>query len=579
MSNSTFPCKAVLVAAPHSGSGKTIICRGLTAALSALGLKVQTFKTGPDYIDPAHLTAASKRPCHNLDIWLMGEAACKDLWQRQTSVPPDALEWGAPDLALIEGVMGLYDGVGSTAEASSAHLARLLNVPVLLVVDVKGMGNSCSALVKGFMEFEGAPALAGLILNRVGSPAHAALLTASLQKTFGASAPPVLGALPVDPNIVVPERHLGLLTPEELAAKASIQKQDLPQNTGQNPNQNPDHSAPNADTALQNALSAWIGDNIDLQAFMQALPPVLSNRQEGPSASAPLAFSSFSDPASGSASGSCSQILNPICPKALRLAVARDRAFCFYYAENLRLLREAGFELVFFSPLQDSALPENTAGIYIGGGYPELFAKQLSCNAAMLNAIRAFSRAGGPVYAEGGGYVYLCEGLAILNAGPNAEPPALPMGKPGARPVSYPGKQIYPLLGCLPGVCEFAARRQALGYREALCLIDTILGAAQTRLRGHELRYCFLNESLPPNFEPMPSTPAPLVPVSLVPVSLVHGQAQKNPALFQLTDRQGQVSLAGSARHSTCGSFLHLHFASNPRVAENFYLACAEALG
>ena len=146
MSNSTFPCKAVLVAAPHSGSGKTIICRGLTAALSALGLKVQTFKTGPDYIDPAHLTAASKRPCHNLDIWLMGEAACKDLWQRQTSVPPDALEWGAPDLALIEGVMGLYDGVGSTAEASSAHLARLLNVPVLLVVDVKGMGNSCSAL-------------------------------------------------------------------------------------------------------------------------------------------------------------------------------------------------------------------------------------------------------------------------------------------------------------------------------------------------------------------------------------------------------------------------------------------------
>lgn len=531
MSNSTPNFKAALLAAPHSGSGKTIICRGLTAALCNAGFKVQTFKTGPDYIDPAHLAAASKRPCHNLDIWLMGEAGCRDLWLRETGLTPykprpntPGPVFGLPDLALIEGVMGLYDGVGSSAEASSAHLARLLNVPVILIVDVKGMGNSFSALVKGFMEFEGAPAFAGIILNRVGSSAHAALLQASLQSALGKNAPPVLGALPVDPALAVPERHMGLLTPEELNSK-SVQ------------------SGENADQALQTALTRWIGSHIDLKALVQALPSPQSLTEtpcmEPEASTSPRPYllpPEHNPPQPLSPQATLPRAALTFAPKSrLCLAVARDRAFCFYYEENLSLLREAGFELRFFSPLHDTSLPANSAGLYLGGGYPELFAATLSRNTSLLNSIRDFCAAGKPVYGEGGGYVYLCQSLTV--------------------PAPNPGEaaQTYPLLGCLPGRCEFAAKRQALGYRQATCLVNSPLGQANTLLRGHELRYCFLQDA-----PPAPNT-------------------NQGNALFQLEDRQGHLSLAGSAHGNICASFLHLHFASNPAIVKNFYQACLRA--
>src|SRR5579859_2311063 len=335
------PLSAIVVAGTHSGVGKTSVTLGLIGALRRRGLTVQPFKVGPDFIDPLHHQHASGRPARNLDGWMLDPETNLERFARATA---DA------DVAVIEGVMGLFDGSeGKSDRGSTAEMAKLLGLPVLLVIDASAMARSAAALIHGFTSFDRHLRVAGVILNNVGGEIHAGMIRDAV-----AGAVPMLGALPRAKDLVVPERHLGLHLPYE------------------------------ARTGYVEQLATLIETHIDLDAL-------LSNSviERLPVAATP-----------------------PAVPPKARLAVARDEAFCFYYTDNLELLEQAGAELVRFSPI-DEPLPENIDGIYLGGGYPELHADKLSDNKPTRDAIREFASAGGPIYAECGGLMYLADTLDL----------------------------------------------------------------------------------------------------------------------------------------------------------------------
>ncbi len=474
----------MLIAAPMSGSGKTSICRGLVAALAGGGaggaLKVQAFKMGPDYLDPLHLEAASGAACYNLDPWMMGKEACRELFERNTG------RAGGPDLAVVEGAMGLYDGPDPASNAgSSADLAKLLGIPVLLIVDIAGQARSAAAVVKGFLDFDPELRVAGVILNRAGSKNHAALVTAALAEALPQV--PVFGCLPVRGELDLPGRHLGLRPPGPEAQDKTA------------------------------ALARWVGEHVDLAALLAALP-------ELPGKAAPETNADRLKALSGP----------EFAPVRPRLAVSRDEAMFFLYLENLERLNAAGAELVFFSPLADAALPDGCSGLYLCGGYPELYARELSANRAMLDSVRGFLARGGPVYAECGGYMYLMAKLEDA-AG-----------------------EAWPLVGHFPWSCRMAPCRQALGYREVRALVPSCLGPAGTSARGHEFHYSMAFE---PELGPIPPADAPAEQVVRL-FAAGDGAARSQPPL-------------GVRLGSAAASYAHLHFASNPDLAHNFVAACA----
>lgn len=339
----------LLIAGTHSGAGKTTLATGLMAALVSRGLQVQGFKVGPDYIDPGYHSLATGRPPRNLDVWLQGEERIAALFANSAQ---------GTDVVVVEGVMGLFDGIRNTrGQGSSAHIAKLIQIPVVLVIDGKGQARSAAALVQGFAAFDPAVNLAGVIINRVSSPAHYQGLKAAIEEEAGL---PVLGALPLDKGLSVSERHLGLVPAVER------------RRAGQD------------NQAYLARLGQLISDNLDLDrllALAQAAPP--------------LAATGTGHAESGSAKAT--------------IAVARDEAFHFYYQDALETLQSQGARLVEFSPLYDEKLPAETDGLYIGGGFPEEFVMELACNICMMNSIRRFCSAGRPIYAECGGLMYLCE--------------------------------------------------------------------------------------------------------------------------------------------------------------------------
>ena len=334
--------KAVLprlvIAATQSGSGKTTIVTGLLAALRARGLVVQSFKVGPDYIDPGYHALASGRPAHNLDTWLTPAEIVPALF---------AAEAAGADLAVIEGVMGLYDG-GRQGVSSTAAIAKLLDAPVLLVIDAKSMGASAAAIAQGFRDYDPEVKLAGVILNRLGSDTHEAMI----REAMAAIGIEVYGALRRDDALRMPERHLGLLPVQENEERQVVQ-----------------------------AMGQAIGRQLDIAAIRRLA------QQAAPLAVPGLAAADAPE-------------------KRCRIGVARDEAFSFYYPTSLQVLERLGAELVPFSPLHDTALPA-VDGLLLGGGFPEMFASQLAANAAMRLAIRQQAEAGMPIYAECGGYMYL----------------------------------------------------------------------------------------------------------------------------------------------------------------------------
>ncbi len=337
----------LIVAGTASGAGKTTFTVGLARALRAKGLKAAVFKCGPDYLDPTYHARAAGEPCHNLDGWMMGRAAVLATFARAAR--------GA-DLALIEGVMGLFDGASPAAEeGSTAEIAKWLKAPVILLADVSGMARTVAAIVHGCATFDPELQLAGLVCNRVGSRSHLEILREAVRST------PVMGGLPNDHALAFPQRHLGLHTADERTAPESV-------------------------------LAGWgkiVGQWCDLDAILAAAR-----------AAPPLAHQGWAEAPAWPA---------PRC----RIGVAFDEAFHFYYEDNLRRLEFLGAELVRFSPIADARLPE-VDGLYIGGGYPEAHAAALSANRPMRREIAAFAASGRTVYAECGGLMYLCAAIRTL---------------------------------------------------------------------------------------------------------------------------------------------------------------------
>lgn len=340
----------LIIAAPSSGGGKSVVAAGLMAAF-AQRLRVQGFKVGPDYIDPMYHAAATGRPARNLDAWMLPPSIVRRDFLRAAA---------QAELSLIEGVMGFFDGSGTDPlDGSTAHMAQLLEAPVVLVVDCARMSVGAAAVVHGFHTFTPKVNIAAVVCNRVGGERHAAWLREAVER-YGL---PVLGCLPDLPDLKVPERHLGLLTVAE---------------------------RPRAVQTFLAAAGAAMARYLDLDALLKlarSAPPL-----------APEAADAGASPMFAGG-------------LPTRIGVARDEAFCFYYEDNLDALRRHGAEIQPFSPLRDAALPDNVAGLYFGGGYPELYAERLSANAAMRAAVADAYGRGMPIYAECGGLMYLTEAI------------------------------------------------------------------------------------------------------------------------------------------------------------------------
>ncbi|UQS26786.1 cobyrinate a,c-diamide synthase [Amycolatopsis thermalba] len=383
----------VVIAAPASGHGKTTIATGLMAALRARGLTVSGHKVGPDFIDPGYHSLATGRPPRNLDPFLQGEDLLAPLLRHGSA--------GA-DIAVIEGVMGLFDGqLGTEGYASTAHVARLLGAPVVLVVDASAASRSVAAMVLGFAHFEPGVQIAGVILNKLGSPRHEEEIRAALVRT----GIPVLGALRRSDDIHAPSRHLGLVPAAERDAES---RELLPK------------------------LAAWVSDGVDLEAIVRVA-------RSAPSLTAPAW-----EP-TGSYSG----------PRRV-VAAAAGPAFTFRYTETVELLAASGVDVVDLDPLHDKALPEGCAGLYFGGGFPEVHVEDLSANAPLREELAAAIRRGMPVVAECAGLLYLCRELDGL-----------------------------PMVGALDASAVMT-RRGALGYRTASAVQDHLLARAGERVTGHE---------------------------------------------------------------------------------------------
>ena len=444
--NSDF-LSAFLLGGVNSGSGKTTLAAALLRALRRRGIDVAPFKCGPDYIDPSFHRQAAGRASFNLDPCFHAGAALRSAFARSAATA---------DAAVVEGVMGLFDGTcPGTRAGSAAEIAARLGLPVVLVVNARGISGSIAPLVKGFCEWDPEVRIVGVIADFTGSARHGQLLADALRT---AGLPPLLGRFDRNEAWRLPERHLGLTTGT-------------------------------LDDALLDRMADAAEESIDLDRLLELA------RIPRPAAVVSAAAQATS---------------------GLRLGVAQDEAFHFYYEENFELLRERGVELVFFSPLHDRDLPPELDGLWFGGGYPELFAETLAANDAMLDAVRSFAASGRVVWGECGGFLYLLAGLT---------------GFDGVR---------YPMLGLLPGEGKMHSRLSALGYREAVTAADGLFGPAGTRIQGHEFHYS--SAELPAGTQPF----------------------------FHARTLHGETSEAGSVHNRIAGSYLHLHFASNPAALDHF---------
>ena len=458
---------SLLIAGTHSGVGKTTITLALMATLKKKGLRVQGFKVGPDYIDPSHHTTATGIPSRNLDTWMMGPEACLELFTRAAR---------EADISVIEGVMGLYDGHSDgTGAGSTAHLAKLLGVPVILVLDAKGLGQSAAAMALGYKLLDPEILLAGVILNNVASKTHLEYLKKPIEGQAGL---PVLAYMEKDTNLRIPERHLGLPPSQELVGAR--------------------HAVPLLYGDLAERL-IWLGKKtpLEIAGLARGLPP-----------QRPKVFS-------------VGRGHPPEVDRAPTIALARDEAFHFYYQDNLDLLRSLGAQLLPFSPLRDSTLPRETDLIYIGGGFPELYASQLEANLPMREAIRQAAEKGVAIYAECGGLMYLLERL-----------------------INFEGRS-YDMCGIFSGASQMGKKRQSLGYVTARAREDNLLCKRGETLRGHVFHW------------------SRLVDVSKDSQKFAYG-------LEKCTgDVPANLGQDGLQKDNVLASYVHVHFAQNPALAMN----------
>ena len=433
--------KGVLIAGTHSGVGKTTVSMGIMAALKHRQLTVQPYKVGPDYIDPSHHTAICGRPSRNLDTYMMGT---EEVRRTVAGTAADA------DIVVVEGVMGLFDGIDSTEIASSAHVAKTLNLPVILVINVHGMSRSTAAILKGYSEFDPEVRIAGVILNQVGSPRHAELVRNSLPGNI-----PIIGTIPRKKDIEVPSRHLGLYMAHE---------KDY--NTEE--------------------MAAFIEENVDLDAVLELAEPCSVPEFENLEKT----------------------------ETELKIGVAWDPAFCFYYQDMFDAFRKYGAEIAFFSPMAGE-LPE-LDGIYLGGGYPELYAEILE-NSETTRKLKGLASDGLPIYAECGGLLYLCGTYEVED-------------------------RTYKLADVVPANTRMTNRLKALGYTEARPLDRNF---SSHNIRGHEFHY-----------------------------SLTECDKDAKFAYEMLRGKGIQDGFDGLVEHNTLAGYMHSHPATFP--VEKFVQKCCQ---
>ncbi len=442
----------LLIAGTHSGVGKTTVTLVLLAAFRSQGQQVQPFKAGPDFIDPGHHQMASGRESWNLDGWMLGVDLNRVTFQ---CAAQDA------DLSIIEGMMGLFDGSSPINEiGSSAELAKQLNAPVLLVIDGSAMARSAAAMVFGYTHFDPDVKIAGVVFNRIKRVGHYQLLKKAVEK--GANVP-VVGYIQPNSDLTITDRHLGLRTALE-----------------------------GNDSAFYTRLGEAATATLDLEAIAQEAEKAQDWEESVVSTRLPTV---------------------EVVEKPVRVGVAHDPAFCFYYPENISLLEQAGGDVIRFSPLKDAKLPVGVDILYLGGGYPEIYASVLEQNTTMRNSIAEFVRQGGVVYAECGGLMYLSRSLK-----------------------GFDGK-ISEMVGVLPCDAVMSRTQMTLGYRELTLTQTGLLGEKGKRIRGHEFHYSHLE--------------------NLGDVDYVG----------RITDAQGKDHGSdGVILDNVVALYTHLHFASHPQV-------------
>lgn len=447
----------------------------LLAWFAAQKIRVAPFKVGPDFIDPGHHTAVSGRQSNNLDSWMLPEAYNKRLFLDKAA---------GSDMAVVEGVMGLFDGYDALSEAgSTAHMAKTLGLPVVLIVSAKGKARSAAAIVKGFETFDKDLSLGGVIFSGTGSDRHYDYLKKAVEQNCTT---PCLGHLPHHPDIQMPERHLGLVTAQEQTISEDV----------------------------LSLLVSLVDAHVDMDRLVALLPEV--------SVQVP-------DEKDPDKKGFQNENLETFGSDRPVIAVAKDKAFCFYYPDNLAILEKAGARIVEFSPLNGDLVPEGSHGLYFGGGYPEVFAETLSENQALLDQVKGLSLDGMPIYGECGGFMYLCRAISGMDAS---------------------GK-FLPMTGCFDFRVSMSKRLRSLGYREITLKTDTPIGKKGAVIRGHEFHYSSLEEG----------------------ERLGPGVSD----VYEVTNRDGQdVSLKGFQTNQTLGSYMHVHFGSNPEAARHFVACCRE---
>ncbi len=438
---------AFILAGTKSGAGKTIITLGIMAAFRARGLRVQPFKCGPDFIDPSLHQLAAGLTSSNLDCRMCGEKYCRGLYERKCS---------GCDIAVIEGVMGLFDG----EEGSSAWLAGVLSVPVILVIDVRAAAQSVAAVLHGFETYKENVCIKGVIFNFCGSDRHQQLIREEVEANCRT---PIIGFIRRSDELQLPHRHLGLHMGYELDGGIDFAR-----------------------------LARQLERELDLDLLIKNTA-VTAKKQ----AARPLS--------------------KPENRRRAILAVARDEAFCFYYEDNFELL-SPHIIIKYFSPLRDKKLPEGSQGVFLGGGYPEVFAEQLAQNTEMLNSIRKFSNENGFIYGECGGFIYLGRGIYDQN------------------------DKFYDLCGIFPIEAVMGAKLRRLGYRKPTLAADCLLGRRGEVFFGHEFHYSDIRKL---------------------------GEVKH---LFSVNGEKH-----GCVYKNTAASYIHLHFAGENRIAEHIYLNLIKA--
>jgi cobyrinic acid a,c-diamide synthase len=447
--------RRIVIAGTGSGVGKTTVTIGLMAALIKKGLTVQGFKCGPDYIDPTYHTTVTKRVSRNLDSWMLSKETVLDIFQHGSK--------GA-DISILEGVMGFFDGKNpKNNEGSTADLAMITNSPVLLVVNCASMARSAAAIVKGFQAFAEGPNIVGVIANRVGSEGHFKIVKTAIEQECQV---PVIGYLKRELEIEIPERHLGLIP--------SIERGEL--------------------DSFFDKLGELVLETVNMEQFLEL------TKSEPLIVKQPSLFDKKRE-------------------STVRIAVAKDAAFNFYYPENLELLQAYGAELVYFSPLADEEVPVNSDGLYIGGGFPEEFASELSKNSIAKKSVKAAIEKGLPTLAECGGFMYLTEAIETTQ------------------------KDRHEMTGVIPGQVKMQTKLASLGYRDISGQPKNFLLKEDEKAKGHEFHY-----------------------------STYHYDDEISHA-YETKGMRG-VKKEGYLKKNLVAGYTHFHFASNTEMIENWIGQC-----